>query len=103
MFLIARSNMSLDLASGLVEGRMYLQAKTFAQPSKKRPISQIDSDIAVVADSRVETGLSEADVETFLLEWTNGGDGEAYLEELDASISDHIPLNQVFRDDCFQF
>ena len=48
-------------------------------------------------------GLSEADVETFLLEWTNGGDGEAYLEELDASISDHIPLNQVFRDDCFQF
>ena len=45
-------------------------------------------------------GVSEEEVEAFLVEWLDV-DGGDYLHELDSSISNHIPLANIFKDDSF--
>ena len=82
----------------VTELRCIIYAVSFKEAGFSQRFSQSSS--KSFANFNLWNGLSEEEAEAFLVEWLDV-DGGDYLHELDSSVSDHIPLAKIFKDDSF--
>ena len=82
----------------VTELRCIIYAVSFKEAGFSQRFSQSSSKSFV--NFNLLKWLTEEEVDAFLLERLDA-DGGDYLRELDSSISDHIPLAKIFKDDSF--